>query len=52
MGCHVYSCSCAVNQTNHNIYSVIGLKNGSNTPGEEEINDEDDEDNDIAEVER
>ncbi|XP_041821154.1 U2 small nuclear ribonucleoprotein auxiliary factor 35 kDa subunit-related protein 2 [Chelmon rostratus] len=29
-----------------------GLKNGSNTPGEEEINDEDDEDNDIAEVER
>lgn len=49
--CHIDSFSCAVCQINQNIYSAIGLKNGTSYTPEEEINDED-EDNDTAEEER
>lgn len=46
-------CSCAMSQNKHNIYSVTGLKNGEGyTPEDEEINDENDEGDDIAELER
>lgn len=42
-----------MSQNKHNIYSVTGLKNGEGyTPEDEEINDENDEGDDIAELER
>lgn len=49
---------CTISQINHNIYSVIGLKNGQSHTAEEEedddeeMNGEDDEENDIAEEEK
>lgn len=51
MNCRVYSCIC---QINYNIYSVPELKNGAvcAPEDEEEVNDEDDEGNDVAEAER
>lgn len=46
-------CSCAISQNKHNIDSFTGLNNGEGyTPEDEEINDEDDEGDNIAELER